>query len=62
MWSTTVVETDVYGKLGFRLADRAIRVQVNVLVLDGLPQSLDKHIGVSSQLRRLATIRADVSG
>jgi hypothetical protein len=37
-------------------------MQINLFVLDRLPQSLDEHVGVSSQLRRLATIRADVSG
>jgi len=37
-------------------------MKINMLVLDRLPQPLDEDVGVSSQLRRLATIRADVAG
>ena len=32
-----------------------------MLIFHALPQPFDEHVGVSSQLRRLATIRADVS-
>ena len=35
-------------------------MQVDLFVFDRAPQSFDEHVGVSSQLRRLATIRADV--
>jgi hypothetical protein len=44
------------------LGDALIGMQVDVFVLDALPQPLDEYVGVSSQLRRRATIRADVSG
>jgi len=44
------------------LGDALVGMQVDVLIFDALPQSLDEHVGVSSQVRQLATIRADVSG
>ena len=56
-----IVESEVAGQLLPRLGDTLVGMQIDVLVLDALPQALDEHVGASSQLRRLATIRADVS-
>ena len=57
-----IVESEVAGQLLPGVGDALVGMQVDVLVLHALPQPLDEHVGVSSQLRRLATIRADVSG
>ena len=62
MRSACIVKTEVTRKRRFEFAQRLVGVQVNVLVLDAPPEPLDEHIGVSSQLSRLATIRADVFG
>jgi hypothetical protein len=56
-----IVETEVPRERHRHLARRGVGVEVNLFVLHAAPQPLDKHIGVSSQLRRLGTIRADVS-
>jgi hypothetical protein len=60
--AASVVKTEVVGQRLVDLLGRLVGVQVNVLVLDAFPQPLDKYVGVSSRLRRLAMIRADVSG
>lgn len=57
-----IVESEVAGQLLPGLGDAFIGVQIDVLVLHTPPQPLDEHIGVSSQLRRLVMISADVSG
>jgi len=57
-----VVELEINSKLAVGFGNRAVGVQIHLLVLDAAPQSLDEHVGVSSQLRRLATIRSDVFG
>ena len=62
MTSDAIVEIKVAGQPPVRFGNRAIGVQIHLFVLDAAPQPLDEDVGVSSQLRRLATIRADVSG
>ena len=62
MRAAAIVERDVTRQRMFGGGDGVIGMQVYLFVLDRLPQSLDEHVGVRSQLRRLATIRADVSG
>ena len=59
---TPIIEFEIRRHFRSRLGYRIVGMKINMLVLDRLPQPLDEHVGVSSQLRRLATIRADVAG
>ena len=57
-----VVAVEERSQLCARVRQRRVGLQVDLFVLDRAPQPLDEHVGVSRRLRRLATIRADVSG
>ena len=57
-----VVAVEERSQLRARVRQRRVGLQVDLFVLDRAPQPLDEHVGVSRRLRRLATIRADVSG
>ena len=62
MRTANIVKTEVGRQSCPHVAHGFVGVKVNVFVLHAAPKSFDKNVGVSSQLRRLATIRADVSG
>src|SRR5207249_7496004 len=53
-----MVEIEVHGYFLARLGHRVVGVQVNVLVLDRLPQPLDKHVVAPAAL----AIHADADG
>lgn len=54
-WSGPVVEVDVAVEQCSCLADRCVGVQINLLILDGLPDSLDEDVLAPAS----ATVHAD---
>src|ERR1700731_1746965 len=50
MWSLAVVEAQVVADRGARLADAVVGPQVDLLVLDAAPQTLDEHVVAPSSL------------
>jgi len=62
MRTMQVVPAQVVGDVGSRRAHAIVGLQVHPFVLDAAPQALHKHVGASSQLRRMVTLSADLFG